>query len=956
MKYLTILFLLLPNWIQAQDPYAIKYSIEEGLPTSNVYSVMEDGKGYIWFGTDVGVLKFDGYEFKHYSTDDGLADNEVFKIFEDSQNRIWFITLNGKPSFFKDGNFQNTKNNKLLKEAEHTKIMVDVYEHEGKLCVLHRDGNISKIDFENQKVTRSNTDSAIYGYWNINSNIHYLNIDSVIDASNNIEYIFDETMYSAGNYRLTTHQGRYLFSIHNVLYEFKDGKSEQIKAYQNAKEFIHLSSIDNELWIGSRNGLIINSGNDYHHYFKNLAVSYSLKDSEGNYWLTTLNDGIKFIPNFNIKTYALSNGTMKVNALQQDPYDNLWIGTENGVYSIKKQLNSSSPKFINSTSDYIKKIRHYLDKTIAVGNSSITILESGKISTFDFGANDFYYDGQKYYFSSSVVFKYEASQLYMFPLLRNSNAKRSKLMSNNTIIRKRTNAIVPVENNYILFGTSTGLYKYEKDSLYQVTPSVESLNTSIQDIYYDSEHNRTIIATNSKGVTIISDNKTDQLTKKQELSSNTCYAIEPWSDSYLIATNKGLDKIFLRDGEFIVENLNPLLGIKKGKINDIEIIDSNIYLGTDKGMLSFNSKALKDTSIKPRLVLEQIMINDSIYSNLKSLGYKQNNLRLGFTGISFSDYGDLSYEYRSNSGPWVPIDNRNLEIKNLAPGQHNIELRTKGSSDLWSDSKQVSLYIKPPFYKTIPFLILVISIIGLIIYLAVGKRIKSIEKAFNKERNIFNAKQEKMTLEKQMVELEQKALRMQMNPHFVFNALNTIKGYYSGGETKEANKYISQFSKLLRLILENDKRLITLEKEIEIIRLYVGLIQLRYVDVFSFKIIVDPELNVREVGIPTLILQPLVENAIIHGLAPMNESGELLIEFEKNTNRLVCKVIDNGIGYSKSLNKNLNGKKTSKAIQITKERIALENNYSVTNDFMIRDRLNSKGTEVVINLPLLNFW
>ncbi len=529
-------------------------------------------------------------------------------------------------------------------------------------------------------------------------------------------------------------------------------------------------------------------------------------------------------------------------------------------------------------------------------------------------------------------------------------------MSNNTISRKRTNVIVPVENNYILFGTSTGLYKYEKDSLYQVTPSVESLNTSIQDIYYDSEHNRTIIATNSKGVTIISDNKTDQLTKKQELSSNTCYAIEPWSDSYLIATNKGLDKIFLRDGEFIVENLNPLLGIKKGKINDIEIIDSNIYLGTDKGMLSFNSKALKDTSIKPRLVLEQIMINDSIYSNLKSLGYKQNNLRLGFTGISFSDYGDLSYEYRSNSGPWVPIDNRNLEIKNLAPGQHNIELRTKGSSDLWSDSKQVSLYIKPPFYKTIPFLILVISIIGLIIYLAVGKRIKSIEKAFNKERNIFNAKQEKMTLEKQMVELEQKALRMQMNPHFVFNALNTIKGYYSGGETKEANKYISQFSKLLRLILENDKRLITLEKEIEIIRLYAGLIQLRYVDVFSFKIIVDPELNVREVGIPTLILQPLVENAIIHGLAPMNESGELLIEFEKNSNRLVCKVIDNGIGYSKSLNKNLNGKKTSKAIQITKERIALENNYSVTNDFMIRDRLNSKGTEVVINLPLLNFW
>jgi len=917
---------------------------------------MEDSTGYIWFGTDVGVLKFDGYEFEHFSTDDGLADNEVFKTFEDSQNRIWFITLNGKPSFYKDGHFQNSKNNPLLKQAEHSKIMANIYEHEGKIFVLHRDGNISKIDFESKEVIRSNTEAVIYGNWNINSNIHYLNINSVIDVTKNTEYVFDEAMYSAGNYRTITHQGRHLFSINNKIYEFKNGKSMKIKDYDKAEEFIHLSSIDNELWIGSRKGLIIGSGNDYQHYFKNLAVSYTLKDSEGNYWLTTLNDGIKFIPNFNIKTYAFSDETIKVNSLQKDSDDDLWIGTENGVYTIPKNLKISMPKYVNSSKDYIKKIRHYLGKTIAIGNSSITMFDSGRINTYDFGANDFYYNGDKYYFSSSVVFEYDASQLYKFPLVRNTNAKTSKLMANNTIVRKRTNVIVPVESNYILFGTSTGLFRYKKDSLYQVKPLVESLNTSIQDIHYDTEHNRTIVATNSKGVTIISDNRIDQLSKKQNLSSNTCYAIEPWKDSYLIASNKGLDKIYFRNGEYIVENLNPLLGIKKGKINDIEIIEPTIYLGTDKGMLSFNSNALKDTSIKPRLVLEQILINDSIYSNLKSLKHKQNNLSLGFTGISFSDYGDLSYEYRSNSGPWVPVDNRNLEIKNLAPGQHNIELRTKGRSDLWSDSKQISLFISPPYYKTFPFLLLVTVIIALIVYFVVGKRIKSIEKAFNKERKMFNARQEKMALEKQMVELEQKALRMQMNPHFVFNALNTIKGYYSGGETKEANKYISQFSKLLRLILENDKRLISLEKEIEIISLYVGLIQLRYVDVFSFKIKIDTEINASEVGIPTLILQPLVENAIIHGLAPMNEKGELIIEFEKKGKTLICKVIDNGIGYSNSLSKNLNGKKSSKAIQITKERIAIENNHSVTNDFIIKDGLQTKGTEVVIKLPLINFW
>ena len=956
MKFLTTLFLFFSIWIQAQNPYAVKYSIEEGLPTSNVYSVMEDTKGYIWFGTDVGVLKFDGYEFEHYSTDDGLADNEVFKTFEDSQNRIWFITLNGEPSFYKDGQFQNTKNNSLLKQAEHSKMMIDVYEHKGNLCFLHRDGNISIIDFENKKVTRSKTEAAIYGYWDINSNIHYLNIDSVIDADNNTEYAFDESMYSSGNYRLVTHQERHLFSINNKIYEFKNGKSSKIRDYANASEFIHLSSIDNELWIGTRDGLIISSGNNYQHYFKNLAVSYSIKDSEGNYWITTLNDGIKFIPNFSIKTYALTNGTMKVNALQQDVDNNLWIGTENGVYSLEKNLSEKTPKYINSINDYIKKIRYYQNKTIAVGNNSISIIEPENISKYDFGANDFYYNGEKYYFSSSVVFEYQDSELYRFPLTRNKNAKTSKLLSNNTIVRKRTNVIVPVENDNILFGTSTGLFKYENDSLYQLKPSVESLNSSIQDIFYDSEKDRKIIATNSKGVTIVSKEKIDHLTKKQGLSSNTCYAIEPLSNSYLLATNRGVDKIFVQDGSYTIQNLNPLLGIKNQKINDIEIVDSTIYLATDNGLVSFNSDVFSKTFVKPRLVMEEIRINDSIHSSLKSLTHKQNNLSLAFTGISFSDFGDLIYEYRSNSGPWIPTVNRNLQIKNLSPGQHDIELRAKGSSGLWSDSKFISLNIKPPFYKTFPFFMLLFGTIGLLIYLAVGKRIKSIEKAFNKERKIFNARQEKMALEKQMVELEQKALRMQMNPHFVFNALNTIKGYYSGGETKEANKYIGQFSKLLRLILENDKRLISLEKEIEIIKLYVGLIQLRYVDVFEFKVTVDPELNASDVGIPTLILQPLVENAIIHGLAPMNEKGELIIEFIKKDKTLICKVIDNGIGYSNSLSKNLNGKKSSKAIQITKERIAIENNHSVSNDFTIKDRIKTKGTEVVIKLPLLNFW
>jgi len=128
LRIFYILFFLAFNIIIAQDPYSIKYSIDEGLPTSNIYCAFEDSSGYIWFGTDVGVLKFDGYNFEHYSTDDGLGDNEVFKIYEDSNHRIWFLTLNGQLSFYYNGVFENTKNNDLLKRASHNRMIVDAYQ------------------------------------------------------------------------------------------------------------------------------------------------------------------------------------------------------------------------------------------------------------------------------------------------------------------------------------------------------------------------------------------------------------------------------------------------------------------------------------------------------------------------------------------------------------------------------------------------------------------------------------------------------------------------------------------------------------------------------------------------------------------------------------------------------------------------------------------------------------
>jgi sensor histidine kinase YesM len=212
-----------------------------------------------------------------------------------------------------------------------------------------------------------------------------------------------------------------------------------------------------------------------------------------------------------------------------------------------------------------------------------------------------------------------------------------------------------------------------------------------------------------------------------------------------------------------------------------------------------------------------------------------------------------------------------------------------------------------------------------------------------------------------MIELEQKALRMQMNPHFIFNALNTIKGYYSEGNDEKAGDYISKFSMLLRMLLENTEQTIPLATELKMLKLYIELTQIRYKNVFDYDIKIDPKINLEDTAIPTLLLQPIVENAIIHGLAPKKEHGLLEISFDKIGNSLRCKVVDNGIGIKASLEKQKQRQHESKAISITKERLSLLDNEENTEIIFsineILDELNNSiGTEVIIQIPFKSIW
>jgi tetratricopeptide (TPR) repeat protein len=215
-----------------------------------------------------------------------------------------------------------------------------------------------------------------------------------------------------------------------------------------------------------------------------------------------------------------------------------------------------------------------------------------------------------------------------------------------------------------------------------------------------------------------------------------------------------------------------------------------------------------------------------------------------------------------------------------------------------------------------------------------------------------------LTLQKELAEYEQKALHLQMNPHFVFNCLGSISSFIVQNGTDSAIKYLSKFSKLMRLTLEYSKEsLIPIDKEIESLQNYLELEQLRFNNKFSFSITKSNAIE-DDMALPPLLLQPFVENAIIHGVIPKKEIGTIAVRFDIEKENLVCTVEDNGIGFeqSKLAKENTVLAHKSMALDITKKRLEMiESTTKQRTDFSIEEIKSGneiQGTKVILNLPI----
>lgn len=972
------------------------YGVNEGLPSSETYHVMQDSQGYMWISTDHGVARFNGYEFKTFTTKNGLPDNVIFESYEDPKGRIWFRSLSGKLSYwFHDSvivfpfndrlyeNYTRLKYNSLIESItmdQNDCLWLGTYRGQGLISVSLTDGRLSLFKTEPCHFYIADIGSSRLLYGDGGTQLQK-------SKSNNLapspvfkldrEGKICDTLPAYGKYNnknndrlknaIKAGDGYYYYSLGPLCQEIRNGKVISEKdfgfyinnLYRDSEGGIWISVLNNGVHYYSKGNL---SAAPDLHLFKGTSVSSVCYDREHGYWFSTTSDGIYYLPNKDIYNYTVNDSLQNNKILSVCPlrHDGIALGyyhhvvsdvlTKAGIDKIK--LSAERGKMGNVT-DILRDSMGHLWFAGALGISVFedqppykAIVSPGKFSMFTVSLTQA---------DSGQVWALLGKSLMKLQLKGNTIEIKKHLLT-----EKRNYHMLSDVQKDILIGGTDGLYRLEKDSLVPLEEINSVIRSKVLDLARDKK-GRVWLVTEENGIYGIRDSKIlCHLSSSNGMLSDFCSSIFIDStDRIWVGSGMGVSCIRQLNGspDFQITNYTEKTGLASNEVNQIRVFDGRVYVATNGGLSVFDADGDLSNRIRPEIYITSIKVNNTAKPLLPfyDLNHDENFLMIDFLGLTYKDAGRVQYKYRLEGVDtnWIYTQYQSVQYPTLTPGDYVFSVSAMNNDGVWNDKPaSISIHISPPWWETWWFRgIALIAIAGFVYW-----RIKTIEK---RER-------EKTELNKQIAETELKALRAQMNPHFIFNAINSIQHFIMKNEREPAYRYLSKFSKLIRNVLDNSrKQVISIEQEIATLELYIELELLRFEgkNKFEYLIEADPEINREGMHIPSMLIQPYVENAIWHGLMNITDSkkqGKLLIKLELlKGNALKCIVEDNGVGRQKAMEYKNKGGMDHKSVgmQVTKERLdILKQTERVNLTVKIIDLMNetgeNAGTRIEIIIPL----
>lgn len=955
----------------AQSTFLQHYTTKDGLPSNNCYFTLQDSKGYLWFGTDAGVSRFDGKRFENFTIDDGLPDNQILMLQEDKKGRVWFMAFNGEMSYFLDGIIYNSKNDKALRLLKFNAIVISMF-HDSKDRLWFGTNKNMLFMFDGVSLTKFTAEDTKNQFF---LTYVYEDIKGKIWAYSNQCVRF----YQNGNFKLSGLAPPKSFSYKTIsclganrfLYVNKYGLHAR-RGNQNST-FIKIDTTllnqnlgyfygnTNELWLSHNNGI-------YHrdklgkvtNYLQGIPTVQVIKDNKNNMWFTTTT-GIYMLPRKENRLFiinqnqGLSNNVIK--SITKDKNKNLWLGLGNGdlnkvahqtlkVNQIeipdKKSFNTGLKKLIldEANQSLYFASNHGLGVLLNIYNkkSPIKYLKETNNSLFvikDFSINKNM--GLSLALSSGIVLLQDRKKKFEYNVL--------ELINGINFFNDRSYSIFYDNNDDLWFSNIDGLNQFSKN---KVIPFFrESLLTKRVNDINQLADGTIILATDGYGLLFIKGGKMVlHFTLKDGLSSNICKKIFVSNNHIWVVTSQGINEIRLENGTTDIKAFEYTDALLKNDVNDVFVDQDTSYFATNTGLVYFLHKPLQATKEIPKAIFSSIEVN-SLKRSLKDtsivLSPAKNKIAFYFGAIDFQGQ-EFLFRYRLKpDDDWTETKNRKVEVNALKPGNYTFELSARTNNDSWGPSAKINFVQKAYFWQSTWFMLLLFVAAGISFY-----RIAVIvtKKQKNKE-------QQKLLLKNKILMLEQNALQAMMNPHFVFNVMNSIQHYINTNDTGSANKVLTGFARLIRKNMEIcTKSYISLEEELAYLELYLSLEKKRFGNKLRYKIEIDPKIDQEETKIPSMLLQPYIENAIWHGIMPIDTGGDLEVSINLiSEHSLHIEIKDNGIGIDNSL-KYKKHNHSSKGMSLTQERINLLNQIDAYPIQIKVQQIGTSGTSVLISIAL----
>lgn len=913
IKYLLIQILLSFSFIGFSQGYLSRtYNQNNGLPSYEIYRCIEDKQGLMWFATLNGVAKFDGKKFKIFNTKDGLPINDIWHINVDSKNRIWLEGYYSGIYYIENDQVKKIKASEIVCK-NHAMLYLG---EKGKILSFNSADGKCKVTYDGQKLVKLNQDKFGSGF--------------IIDVkrTRNLDEIILQNL-KAFKQILKKEIGGQTFINQNVFFINPTSDFVVIKNFK-ARVYRGFDINQRVKWIETK----LDS------YLKhNKSIKWIYIDSKQNLWVINRSGSVTLIPRFkhvlNVQQHKFPNSDL---AAKFFTFDDQSIFVAN--------INSTLIKYSKSdytSSNYFIPDLKYNQSIKSIGNY-IYVLKLGNILVFDKNKKNWTLaikrQSEQNYLNAFYSFSWFDSNTFIsgfetYKLIHPKKIIKVDSIKNN--IRVRNSLIVG--SKVFLFSNDLSLVINDKSKRILAKRKIGAISTTEQ------FEDKVLFGTSGNGLRLM-DQKLRIL--DSSLVGLTINSIFVDKNVVFIATNKGVYTTQIRNNTFSKMQKLYIGGFHTNKeLLFVSCDEKKIFLCGVRDFFVLDKKlALKAKPRKINLSFTDIVCNEKKVINKHSFNSEENNFEFSFCGLLYESFGNVQYKYKlvGHDYKFHYTTDGKIRYDGLNAGKYTLIVYAQdGVSMNNTNFIKYSFQIRAKFTDGIVFKILVfllfLSIIALISYWIIKKR--SI----------------RMQLESKNSILRLQALRSQMNPHLVFNALNSMQSAMILKGEKEANRFVTNFSSFIRKTLDNSRyEKIRLADEIEYLISYIELEKQRLNGLLNYK--VEYNDHIKRLFIPTMLIQPLVENAILHGLVPLKSERTLLVRFSENNDSVIILIEDNGIGIEASymIRKKANHK--SWGSTILKERIETYNQlYSskiVLSIEEIKNENSSIGTRAKLIIPVSN--